>query len=229
MKFTDMMRQEAEPIFSAIVNHPFVQGIGKGELKKEQLIHYVKQDYKYLTSFMRVYGIGVAKCTERKDIAMFHEKIGFILNDETHPHHNFCDVAGVKYEDLQGEPLAPTAVHYISHMLSAAQHGSLAEILAVLLPCPWTYMEIGQTLIEQYRPDKSHPFYDWIVFYGDTPPRIKTFRDRIDELAEDASNREKEQMLDHFLKSCQLEYMFFDMAYKVEQWPVSVDAVHVRS
>ena len=226
MKFTDVMRREADPIFEAIINHPFVQGIGKGELKKEQLIHYVKQDYKYLTSFMRVYGIGISRCTDRKDIAMFHEKIGFILNDEIHPHNNFCDVAGVKYEDLQGEPLSPTATHYISHMLSAAHNGSLAEILSVLLPCPWTYLEIGQRLIEQYKPDRDHPFYDWIAFYGDTPPRIQTFRDRIDELAEDASNREKELMMDHFLKSCQLEYLFFDMAYKVEEWPVQLETAH---
>jgi thiaminase (transcriptional activator TenA) len=29
-------------------------------------------------------------------------------------------------------------------------------------------------------------------------------------------------MKEHFLISCQLEYKFWDMAYKLEEWPVSV-------
>jgi len=221
--FTALMRREADPIFEAIYRHPYVQGIGKGDLSNEQLIHYVKQDFEYLNVYMQVYGLGISKCADRRDIAMFHEKIGFILNSEVHPHNNFCRKAGVKYEDLQGYPLAPTAVHYTRHMLAVAHNGTLGELLAVMLACPWTYLEIGQRLIEDFRPTQDHPFYDWIMFYGDQPmvPRIQSFLDRIDRWVEEgASASEKARMMDHFLKSCQLEYMFFDMAYKLEEWPV---------
>ncbi len=41
MSFSAELRKEANPIFNAIFEHPFVQGIANGELRNEQLIHYV--------------------------------------------------------------------------------------------------------------------------------------------------------------------------------------------
>ena len=64
-------------------------------------------------------------------MAVFNNQITFILDAEVHPHTNFCQVAGVRYEDLQYEPLAPSAHHYTRHMLDVAQRGSFGEILAV--------------------------------------------------------------------------------------------------
>ncbi|WP_199614797.1 thiaminase II [Paenibacillus alkalitolerans] len=229
MSFSSDLRREADPVFRAIFEHPFVQGIAKGELKKEQLIHYVKQDFEYLNVYMQIYGLGISKCKDRGDIAMFHDKIGFILNSEIHPHNNLCRVAGVRYEDLQGYRLAPTALHYTRHMLTVAHQGSLGEIYAVLLPCPWTYIEAAQHIIDTVRPKDDHPFYEWIMFYGNQEirPRMMDIVDRLDAWAEQANEDEKARMKEHFMLSCQLEYMFFDMAYKLEEWPVPVKPVSV--
>lgn len=222
MSFTEALRREADPIFQAIFKHPFVQGIGNGELESDQLIHYVKQDFEYLNTFIQIYGQAISQCDNRKDMAMFNEQISFILNSEIHPHHNFCEVAGVKYEDLQYEPLAPTAHHYTRHMLDVANGGSLGEILAVLLPCPWTYNEIGDYLAAEKHPGKSHPFYDWIHFYSSKGDMSVTdnFRARLDAYAETVPAHEKARMKDHFIKSCQLEYLFWEMSYQKEKWPV---------
>lgn len=226
MSFSAELRKEANPIFDAIFEHPFVRGIANGELKKEQLIHYVKQDFEYLNSFIRIYGIAVSKCETREDMELFAKQITFILNSESHAHHNFCQVAGVPYEELQGFPLSPSALHYIRHMLTVAHEGTLGEILAVLLPCPWTYWEIGKRLLNEVNPDCAHPFYEWIHFYGNRTDSIATkFCIRIDEWAMDATEKEKAKMKEHFLISCQLEYMFWDMAYKLEEWPVKMEAV----
>jgi thiaminase (transcriptional activator TenA) len=223
MTFSAELRKAADPIFQAIFEHPFVQGIANGDLKKEQLIHYVKQDFEYLNSFIRIYGIAISKCENREEMEMFNKQISFILNSEIHPHNNFCQAAGVKYEELQGFPLSPSAQHYIRHMLTVAYEGTLGEILAVLLPCPWTYWEIGRKLLLEVQPNPSHPFYEWICFYGERTDSITTkFCDRLDEWAKEANDKEKEKMKDHFLKSCQLEYMFWDMAYKLEEWPVKI-------
>lgn len=222
MSFSQQLRQEADPIFEAIFAHSFVQGIARGDLGKDQLIHYVKQDFEYLNAYIRVYGLGISKCTNRDEIVMFHEKIGFILNSEIHPHHNFCRVAGVTYEELQGYPLAPTSQHYIRHMVSVAAQGTLGEIYAVLLPCPWTYMEAAERIIRDVNPQEDHPFYEWIMFYGNQSikPRMQALCARLDLWAETASEQEKRRMREHFLISCQLEYKFFDMAYTLENWPV---------
>ncbi|PRO66381.1 thiaminase II [Alkalicoccus urumqiensis] len=221
MRFSEELRQEAEPVFEAIFHHPFVKGIGEGDLPKEALLHYVRQDFEYLTTFCRIYGLAVSKCTDRQDMTFFQEQIGFILNDEVHPHHNFCEVAGVRYEELQKAPLAPTAHHYTRHMMEAAQ-GSLGETLTALAPCPWTYWEIGCRLAEEVNPDKTHPFYDWIMFYAadEVDSITTTFRSMIDRCAEQAGAEEKKRMKSHFLLSAQMEYAFWEMAYKQEGWPV---------
>ncbi|WP_106768737.1 thiaminase II [Paenibacillus faecalis] len=223
MSFTQQLRQQADDIFQAIFDHPFVRGIAKGQLSKGQLIHYIKQDYEYLNAFMRIYGIAISKCATREEIAVFNEQISFILHSEVHPHQNFCAVAGGSYDKMQGYPLAPTAHHYIRHMLTVAHEGSLGEIMAVLLPCPWTYMEIGRKLVDEVQPDRNHPFYEWIDFYGNQAEDATAyFRNRLDAWAQEATATERNRMAEHFMLSCQLEYMFWEMAYREEQWPVHV-------
>ena len=222
MSFTQELRQDADSIFQAIFKHPFVQGIGSGKLEAEQLIHYVKQDFEYLNAFNQVYGIAISKSVLREDMAVFNSQITFILDAEVHPHTNFCQVAGVRYEDLQYEPLAPSAHHYTRHMLDVAQRGSFGEILAVLLPCPWTYLEIAHHLKETFSIDDTHPFSKWVSFYAknEVDTIISTFRTRLDAYAESASDAEKARMKEAFDKSCQLEWMFWNMAYEIEKWPV---------
>lgn len=223
MSFTEELREQGEHIFQAIYEHPFVRGIAEGNLKKEQLIHYVKQDFEYLNAYMRIYGIAISKCNTREDIVAFNEQISFILHSEIHPHNNFCNYAGVSYEQLHGYPLAPSAHHYIRHMLTVAHEGSLGEIMAVLLPCPWTYLDIGQRMLEEVKPTEAHPFYDWIHFYGSRADGATSkFRNRLDEWAKESTEEQRTKMKEHFLLSCQLEYMFWDMAYTLEDWPVAM-------
>lgn len=220
MSFTEQLRKENDDIFELIFNHPFVVGIGEGNVPKEAIAHYVKADFEYLNAFMKIYGIAISKCTKREDIQYFHNRMGFILNDEVHPHHNFCDYIGVDYDSLQGHALPPTADHYIKHMMYHAHSGTMAEILGALLPCPWTYFEIGKELLNKYNPKESHPFYEWITFYASERSENVSgeMRKRLDVLANEASTGEKEQIKAAYRKSCELELAFWEMAYTCENW-----------
>ncbi|RLL42021.1 thiaminase II [Oceanobacillus piezotolerans] len=221
MSFTNQLRKENDHIFQLIFDHPFVDGIGKGDVSKEAIAHYIKADFEYLNAFMQIYGIGLSKSSKREDIAYFFQRIQFILNDEVHPHHTFCHYIGVNYEDLQGYPLPPTADHYIKHMMYHAQTGTMGETLGALLPCPWTYLEIGQVLMERYQPTEENPFYEWIRFYGDPSVEASTMemRNRLDALAASASTEEKDKIREAFQKSCELELAFWEMSYTCEEWP----------
>ncbi|GAA0603664.1 thiaminase II [Virgibacillus siamensis] len=223
MTFSQVLREENKDIFQAIFDHPFVDGIGKGDVPNQAIAHYIKADFEYLNAFMRTYGIAVSKCDLRDDMRFFDEQIQFILNSEIHPHHNFCNHIGVGYDELQGYPLPPTADHYVKHMMYHAQLGSLGETLCALLPCPWTYLEIGQELMEKYQPNQNHPFYQWIRFYADKEVgKITTeMRERLDKIAENSSFKQQQKMKEAFRKSCQLELSFWEMAYTCEEWPLN--------
>ena len=200
MRFSKYLRRQADPIFEAIFAHPFVRGIASGDLTSEQLAHYVRQDFQYLNVFCQIYGLGIAKSTTREDMAFFHQRMGFILHSETHPHHNFAEVAGYKLEDLEHGDLLPTSRNYTRHMLHVAHSGSLGELLAVLLPCPLTYWEIGRELQREVKPDDSHPFRPWIDFYAahGSEEISESFLGRLDAYAEHAHETEKARMEDHF-------------------------------
>ena len=219
MTFTDILREENEDVFQMIFEHPFVQGIGKGELPNEAVAHYVKADFEYLNAFMKIYSVALSKSESREDIRYFHERIQFILQDEIHPHHNFCDYIGIGYGELQGHPLPPTADHYVKHMMYHAQLGTLGETLGALLPCPWTYFEIGKELMNKYRPDADHPFYNWINFYAKSGRTTLDMRNRLDLLAAGASDAELTTIKEAYRKSCQLELGFWEMANTCEEWP----------
>jgi len=183
----------------------------------------VRQDFQYRTVFCQIYGLAISKCDRRDDIAFFNEQIGFILASETHPHHNFARVSGYSMVELERTQfLAPTARNYMRHMFHAAHSGTLAELMAALYPCPLTYWEIGLRLKDEVKPDDSHLFKQWIDFYAD--PAVADinhrYADLIDCLAERAGKDELLRMEDHFMTSCQVEHMFWSMAYSLEDWPV---------
>lgn len=223
MTFSEQLRSKADPQFEAIFAHPFVRGIADGSLDREQLAHYVRQDFQYLTTFCQIYGLAIAKCDRRDDIVFFNEQIGFILASETHPHHNFAEVSGYSMEELERTQfLAPTARNYTRHMLHAAHSGTLGELMCALYPCPLTYWEIGLRLKEEVKPGDSHPFKQWIEFYADRAVGDINgeYATRIDRLAERAGKDELLRMEDHFMTSCRMEYMFWGMAYSLEDWPI---------
>lgn len=221
MKFSEYLRQEASQILAATYAHPFIQGIAEGNLGADQLKHYVKQDFEYLNSMIKSRGLAISRCESREDMEMFHKSIAYVLYDEGKAHENLCRVAGVDYEELQGFPLAPSAHQYISHMIATAATGSVGDIIAATLPCPWMYLEIGRQLVQEVNPEPTHPFYDWITIYGkEDSAAVDRYFARLDEIAEESSQAAKDRMRDLFMTSCRMEYMFFDMAYRLEEWPV---------
>jgi thiaminase/transcriptional activator TenA len=219
VSFSHDLRQQADSIFDAILHHPFVRGIATATLTREQLAHYVQQDFQYLTVFCQIYALAIAKATTREDMSLFHQRIGYVLHSETHPHHNFAEVAGYELEELMHGTLLPTSRNYTRHMLHVAYSGSLGEILAALLPCPWTYWEIGVQLKEEVTPNPAHPFQPWIDFYAGSETTQQLVQ-RLDRWAEEANADERARMADHFLTSCRMEYLFWEMAYNLEAWPV---------
>ncbi len=223
MLFSEELKQNAAPILSAIQDHPFVQGIATGSLPKEALTFYVGQDFNYLNAFIKVYAAAVEKCRDRSDMAIFNEQINFILNSEIHPHHVFCNVAGVPYESLQHEVQAPMTYLYNEHMYNAARTGDLIDIVAAMLPCPWTYFEIANKLIAEGKNNEANVFKDWIDFYGsmadDTDANVSDrFFALIDREAENYNAERLAVIERRFMRSCELEWDFWEQAYRQQDW-----------
>lgn len=219
MTFSADLGQRHADLFTAFWAHPFLRGLHDGTLPRECVIHYVGQDHQYLSAFIQCFGMGVARSPDRTWMRWFHDQIGFLLDDEQHPHHVMCQAVGIDYDDVRQEALVPSAQAYVDHLHTCA-HDSLGVLLAAMLPCPWTYIWAGTRAMTEDPPGVDNPFHGWWAFYGSDECQgiLAAFRDGVDQLAADAGAGERARMARAFERSCHHEVRFWEMAWSLETW-----------
>jgi thiaminase/transcriptional activator TenA len=115
--------------------------------------------------------------------------------------------------------VAPSALAYINHLLALAAYGGSLELFVGLLPCEWTYSEFGTRLAPVVR----HPVcVDWLATFGgaDHNDMNTEYRDVIEHLAGDADADRRQELASIFRVSSRYEWMFWEMAYTLEKWPI---------
>jgi thiaminase/transcriptional activator TenA len=220
MTFCEELFKKVQPIWEKSHNHPFVTGIGDGTLEIDKFQFYIIQDYSYLLDYAKVYAIGVVKANEPKVMSKFATLLDSILNGEMNLHRLYAKRLGITIEEL--EEAKPSAINlaYTNYMLSVSQSGTLAELIASLLPCMWSYWEIGKRLNEKPGANE-HEFYgEWIRGYSSEEYGALCIWliDLLNELAEGKSAKELERLEEIFLNTSRFEYLFWDMAYHKEMW-----------
>ena len=220
-KFTDELRRAASPIWEADLKHPFVRGIADGTLPTEKFKFYLIQDYLFLLDYSRVFAHGVIKAHDEATMAMFAELLNETLNTEMDLHRGYCEKFGISAAEMETAPIAPTTHAYTRHILNVAEAGTLAELVAGVLPCQWGYAEIGTTLAEQG--GSPAPLYqEWIDMYA-SPEFLalgKSLRGLLNGLTAEYSSSERERIKNCFLMSSRYEYLFWEMAYTQEEWKI---------
>ncbi|RIV18341.1 thiaminase II [Alicyclobacillaceae bacterium I2511] len=215
-RFTQQLRQEANHLWQASLTHPFVRELADGTLPEEKFRHYVRNDSYYLTQFARVQSLAAAKATDLYTIARLAAHATATVEAEHALHETFFKLLNLSHE-APFTP-APTAYRYTSHLFSVAHTGTLAETIAVMLPCYWLYWEIGERYKDAH---PNHPIYNqWISTYGQEwyGKLVQEQLDRLDDLTRTSSIEERRRIQQHFMISSQYEYEFWDMAYRLERW-----------
>jgi len=222
LKFTEEARKKAAPIWDACLNHPFVKGIGDGSLDMEKFKYWVKQDYVYLKDFSRVFALGAAKAKDLATMGTFAKLLDGTLNVEMNLHRKYAAKFGISEEELESETPAPTTQAYTDFLVVHSYSGDLAELMAVLLPCEWGFWEIGTYLKEHGDTSERNPYRDWIEMYSsqEFEEFCRWCIELMDREAEQCPPQKREFLLDIFITSSRYEYLFWEMAYKLERWPV---------
>lgn len=207
-------------VYAAILAHPFLTGLTDGSLPREAFLCYVVQDAHYLREYARALAVCAAKAPTDADIEMFCEHAAGAMVVERALHESFFADTGMSGEDVAATSMAPTNRAYTSYLLATAYGGSFPEALGAVLPCYWIYWEVGKELIQRGSPD---PLYQrWIDTYGGEEfagvvHQILALTDRI---APDLSAAERARMQAHFVLTSRYEWMFWDMGWRQEVWPV---------
>ena len=222
MSFTEYLRQQAEPTWKAQLRHPFVISLGKGSLPLKKFKYYILQDARYLEELARVFALGAQRAQNPDTALHFAQLVKDTITVERGLHETYGKRWKLTQQDMRRTPLAPTNYAYCRHMRSVAQTGTLAELTTVALPCAWVYCVIGQHLLRKGEPPPKHPYKDWLLLYGspEFAEVTRWMRALVDKEAKTSGKAERDRMLESFLISSRYEWMFWEMAWKEETWPV---------
>ncbi|WP_232699368.1 thiaminase II [Brevibacillus daliensis] len=220
-RFTDMLYQTATDLWERTHLHPFLTGIADGSLPKSCFQHYMKQDYLFLQQYAKLFALASVKTDRLEWSGLFAALMTSTLTDEMALHRGYAERLGISEQDLLESEPAFVMLAYTSYMLQVAHEGTLGELVSALLPCTWSYREIGKR-IAMNPATLQHEFYgEWVSMYSSDEFGSLTdwLRGVLDELAEQAGQEERERMKRHFIITCHMEYQFWDMAYKEQVWP----------
>jgi thiaminase/transcriptional activator TenA len=218
--FHQHLRETARPVWEAIFAHPFVKELGAGTLAQARFRFFVRQDYLYLQDFARALCLGGAKADSLDTLAMFAEHAATVVRVERNLHSQWSGKLGLTPQELAQTARAPVTHAYTGHLLAMAQGGTLAEIVAAVLPCYWIYWEVGKQLSASL---PAEPLYaEWIQAYSSEGfgAHVQQQLALIDRLATEVSAAERKRLEDHFGQSSRYEYLFWEQAYHQEEWPV---------
>ncbi len=207
-------------IYKQILDHPFIRGLTDGRLEQDAFRFYVVQDALYLRDYARTLAICAAKADAEKDTRMFSEHAAGAIAVERELHEGFFEDFGLSEEQVRATPMAPTTLAYTSYLLATAYGGSFPQALGAVLPCYWIYWEVGKVLIEQGSPN---PVYRrWIDTYGgeEFAAVVQAVLRLTDRLGETLDPANEAKVTEHFITTARYEWMFWDMGYRRERWPL---------
>ena len=205
-------------IFSAILEHPFIRGLSSGDLRVESFRYYVIQDYLYLRDFSRALA-RLASRSRREDwISMFSEHARTAIEVEKSLHRSFLREWGISEEDLSKTPPSPVNYAYTSHLLRVAAEESYEEAIAAVLPCYWIYLEVGKHLERKGSPN---PLYRrWIETYSSST--YESVVRAVLRVADIVLSRVESDVWTNVERAFRIssiyEYLFWDSAYRLEDW-----------
>ncbi len=222
MSFSEHLRKIAQPIWDAQLTHPFVVQLGNGTLPERKFKYYILQDARFLGDLARVFSAAAQKAPDSESALKFNKLAEETIIVERSLHESYGKKWKMTAKQMTSVPMAPTNFAYTRHMLAVAAAGSACEITVVALPCAWIYCVVGKHLLRKGTPTNGHPYRDWLMLYAS--PEFaevqKWMRKKVDQWAKEASRTERERMEEAFIISSRYEWMFWDMAFAEEEWPV---------
>jgi thiaminase (transcriptional activator TenA) len=206
--------------YEVIRTMPFNAELAAGTLSEARFKHYITQDAHYLIGFGRALTLAAAKAPDPDRIVQFAKSAEGAIVVERALHGSFFERYGITPDVFAATPLSPACHHYVSYLIATAHAEPYEVLLGALLPCFWIYAEVGRDIHARAR--ASNPYQAWIDTYAgeDFHAAVRAVIGAADVAAEGASPLLRERMHAAFTRATQLEWIFWDSAYRLEAWPV---------
>jgi thiaminase/transcriptional activator TenA len=228
-----LLRERGAASWAAAVSHPMVAEIGAGSLPHETFRYYFEQNVLYLEDYARAIALIIGRAPDLAAVTVLTRFLGQIVDTELPANYAFlARLGGPSSPGSPGPPgspsspgspgpgrpdpaavMAPATYAYTRHLLDTAGRHDLPAGLAAVLPCQWSYGELGTRLARALPAD---PVYaDWIgMFAGDGYDElVQASTSLLDQHADTADEARMTSLAAVFDRSTRYELAFWDMAF----------------
>ena len=160
MLITQKLWERNYNLASLSLNTKFVQGIKNGDLPKTKFQEYLAQDYFFLESFARAYGLAVSKSRNKKNIKTLSVLLSGV-SEELILHETYAKEWDI---DLTTNLIGPATKKYTDFLEEVSLNLSFIEIMSAMTPCMRLYSWLGKKLLNMI---SHNPYKEWILTYSD--------------------------------------------------------------
>ncbi|MDR0349215.1 MAG: thiaminase II [Tannerella sp.] len=216
MKWSEKAWEAILPVYNRIIELPFIRELMDGTLEKEKFAYYIQQDALYLADYGRLLTAIATRLTKTGHIAAFIRFANDSVTVEKELHQTFA----AELSSAKNPSMSPACLLYTSYLLR--QLNAPVEVMAAaILPCFSIYKEVGD-YISTCHAKANNPYQAWIDTYSGEVYE-KTVREAVaicNELAESATPALQQTMTEAYITASKLEWMFWNSAFKLEQWEI---------
>ena len=215
MKWSEQAWAAIEPIYQRILELPFLHELKEGTLPKEKFNFYLRQDAIYLSEYGKILAGIATRLHQPEHREAFLKFSTETIAVESALHGSFLkDAPTPAYHGA-----SPSCLLYTGFLSKQLAHHPIETTLTAVLPCFWIYKKVGDHLLATQNRD-NNPYQPWIDTYGgDDFARSVERAIAICDHAAKNSTRHAE-MTEAFVYASKMEWMFWDSAYRMENWPV---------
>lgn len=212
-RFTDWLRAQAEPDWTAATTHRFTRELIAGTVAEPAMVRYLIQDYAFIDRFVALLGAAIHTAPALPNRLPLARFLGMIASDENTYFVRSFDALGVREELRRAPPLSDAARGFQALMAEAAASGRYADALAVLVVAEWSYLSWALPAKDATPPQ----FWcrEWIELHAN--PYFEGFvdwlRGELDREGPALDEAGRARVLDLFRRAVALERAFFDSAY----------------
>ncbi len=211
-RFTQILRRQSEPTWSAAVGHRFVTELCNGSVADPFMIRYLVQDHRFIDSFLTLLGAAIATADTFEARLRFGRFAGMISSDENTYFLRAFEALDVSPAQ-RNEPAdsGPTA-GFKAIMREAAATRSYAAALAVLNVAEGLYLDWAS---KAPKPLPANFVYaEWITLHDN--PAFAEFVAFLQAELDRVGPQEAALSSDFYSRTVALELAFFDAIYDEE-------------
>ena len=220
MTFADTLKQHSIDTWQKILSHRFVMELSSEILPLNKFVFYLRQDHYFLEEFSKFLHSAKQKTNDRKlkkwlD-SLYLNTVNFEMEIQRQLLNSLASSSSSASNSADYESLrCRTTLNYTSYMMNTLSSGTFSEIVSVMAPCPWTYLEIAQKLSKI--PIRNEAYRKWVQFYSSTEShrQVAEIKEILNRLGEKIDDESKAKMKNHFANACSYEYLFWEMAYNL--------------